>query len=153
MTEGSRARLAPQLTGYTGRQFPFRVWWVRDYAKQSIGSWWRWFTRRKPWNPTGGLPEYLYTRGDISASAVPRPAHGRDAPPGLNRVLRRAGAGHRSGVGHDDHEAPEPRRIVAALDDLEDVGAEPQERHRSSAGAAGRGRRPAARRRCGRASR
>jgi uncharacterized protein (TIGR03663 family) len=73
LTEGSRMRLENQLTGYTGRQFPFRVWWVRDYAKQSLGGWWRWFTRRKPWNPTGGLPEWLYTRGDISASSVPSP--------------------------------------------------------------------------------
>ena len=73
LTEGSRARLEPQLTNYRGRQFPFRVWWVREYGKQSIGNWWRWFTRRKPWNPTGGLPEWLYTRGDISASSVPSP--------------------------------------------------------------------------------
>jgi uncharacterized protein (TIGR03663 family) len=73
LTEGSRARLEPQLAGYKGRQFPFRVWWVREYGKQSIGGWWRWFTRRKPWNPTGGLPEWIYTRGDISASSVPSP--------------------------------------------------------------------------------
>ena len=73
MTEGGRARLAPTLGAYTGRKFPFRVWWVRDYSKMSIGNWWRWFTRRKPWNPTGGLAEYLYTRRDITASAVPRP--------------------------------------------------------------------------------
>ncbi len=73
LTEGSRARLEPQLTGYKGRQFPFRVWWVREYGKQSIGGWWRWLTRRKPWNPTGGLPEWIYTRGDISASSVPSP--------------------------------------------------------------------------------
>jgi hypothetical protein len=73
MTEGGRARLAPALGAYTGRKFPFRVWWVRDYSKMSIGNWWRWFTRRKPWNRTGGLAEYLYTRRDITASAVPRP--------------------------------------------------------------------------------
>jgi uncharacterized protein (TIGR03663 family) len=73
LTEGSRARLEPQLTGYSGRQFPFRVWWVREYGEQSVGNWWRWFAHRKPWNPTGGLPEWLYTRGDISASSVPSP--------------------------------------------------------------------------------
>jgi uncharacterized protein (TIGR03663 family) len=73
MTEGGRARLAQTLGDYTGRKFPFRVWWVRDYSKMSIGNWWRWFTRRKPWTPTGGLAEYLYTRRDITASAVPRP--------------------------------------------------------------------------------
>ena len=73
LTEGSRARLEPQLTGYSGRRFPFRVWWVREYGKQSIEGWWRWFTERRPWNATGGLPEWLYTRGDISASSVPSP--------------------------------------------------------------------------------
>ncbi len=62
LTEGSRARLEPQLAGYTGREFPFRVWWVREYDKQSPGNWWRWFTKRRPWNPTGGLPEWIYTR-------------------------------------------------------------------------------------------
>ena len=62
LTEGSRARLEPQLADYTGRRFPFRVWWVREYDKQSPGNWWRWFTKRRPWNPTGGLPEWIYTR-------------------------------------------------------------------------------------------
>jgi len=62
LTEAGRARLGQQLSGWKGRQFPFRVWWVREYGKQSVGNWLRWFTRRKPWNPTGGLPEWLYTR-------------------------------------------------------------------------------------------
>ena len=62
LTEGSRARLEGELAGYDGRRFPFRVWWVRDYGAMSAGSWWRWFTRREPWNPTGGLPEWLYVR-------------------------------------------------------------------------------------------
>ena len=48
--------------GYDGRRFPFRVWWVRDYGAMSPGGWWRWFTRREPWNETGGLPEWLYVR-------------------------------------------------------------------------------------------
>ena len=73
ITEGGRARLGNTLGAYDGKRFSFRVWWVRDYAKQSLGGWWRWFTRRKPWNPTGGLSEYLYTRRDITASSVPRP--------------------------------------------------------------------------------
>ena len=46
----------------TRRRFPFRVWWVRDYGAMSVGGWWRWFTRREPWNETGGLPEWLYVR-------------------------------------------------------------------------------------------
>jgi uncharacterized protein (TIGR03663 family) len=62
VTERNQARLAPSLAGYNGRRFSFRVWWVREYGKQSLRNWARWFTRRKPWNPTGGLPEWLYTR-------------------------------------------------------------------------------------------
>jgi uncharacterized protein (TIGR03663 family) len=62
VTEGSRARLAGELAGYDGRRFPFRVWWVRDYGAMSVGGWWDWFVRREPWNPTGGLPEWLYVR-------------------------------------------------------------------------------------------
>jgi len=62
ITEGNRDRLLGQLAGYDGREFPFRVWWVRDYGAMSPGGWWRWYTERKPWNPTGGLPEWLYVR-------------------------------------------------------------------------------------------
>jgi uncharacterized protein (TIGR03663 family) len=62
LTEGNRDRLRKDLAGYEGRRFPFRVWWVRDYGAMSPAAWWRWFTRRKPWNATGGLPEWLYVR-------------------------------------------------------------------------------------------
>ena len=62
LTDGSRERLLGQLAGYDGRRFPFRVWWVRDYDAMSIGGWWDWFAHREPWNPTGGLPEWLYVR-------------------------------------------------------------------------------------------
>jgi predicted membrane-bound mannosyltransferase len=75
MTEASSQRLAPALGDYRGRRFSFRVWWVRDYAKGTPGAWLRWLAERKVWNPTGGMPEYLYVRrGVISASAVPSPA-------------------------------------------------------------------------------
>jgi hypothetical protein len=75
MTEPSSQRLAPQLAAYRSRRFSFRVWWVRDYAKGTPAKWLRWLFERKVWNPTGGLPEYLYVRrGVISASAVPSPA-------------------------------------------------------------------------------
>jgi uncharacterized protein (TIGR03663 family) len=61
LTSASNNRLAPTLTGYDGRQFPFRVWWVRDYGgAASPGNWLRWLTQREPWNPTGGMPEWLY---------------------------------------------------------------------------------------------
>jgi uncharacterized protein (TIGR03663 family) len=62
LTEGSRARLLQNLAGYDGRRFPFRVWWVRDYDRMSPGAWWRWMTEREPWNPTGGMREWLYVR-------------------------------------------------------------------------------------------
>jgi uncharacterized protein (TIGR03663 family) len=62
LTEASRDRLLQNLAGYEGRRFPFRVWWVRDYDKMSPGAWWRWMTEREPWNPTGGMREWLYIR-------------------------------------------------------------------------------------------
>jgi uncharacterized protein (TIGR03663 family) len=62
LTEGSRERLRDHLAGYEGRRFPFRVWWVRDYREMSPGGWWDWYAHRKPWNPTGGLAEWLYVR-------------------------------------------------------------------------------------------
>jgi uncharacterized protein (TIGR03663 family) len=75
MTEPNSQRLASHLTDYTSRRFSFRVWWVRDYAKATPANWARWIFERKVWNPTGGMPEYLYVRrGVISASARPSPA-------------------------------------------------------------------------------
>jgi uncharacterized protein (TIGR03663 family) len=62
LTQASRDRLRSQLSDYTVRRFPFRVWWVRDYGDMSVGNWWRWITKREPWNPTGGMPEFLYER-------------------------------------------------------------------------------------------
>lgn len=72
VTEGASQRLAPSLAAYSSRRFPFRVWWVRDYSKATPANWLRWLATREVWNPTGGLPEYLYVRrGVISATAVP----------------------------------------------------------------------------------
>ena len=86
MTELSSQRLASSLAAYRARRFPFRVWWVRDYVKGTPANWLRWLAERKVWNPTGGMPEYLYVRrGVISASAVPSPA-ARDTV-----AMRRAG--------------------------------------------------------------
>ena len=62
LTPGAHDRLAPELEGYSARQFPFRVWWVRDNSTLTPAAWWRWLTRREPWNPTGGMPEWLYER-------------------------------------------------------------------------------------------
>ena len=62
LTQAARDRLAGELDGLEGREIPFRVWWVRDYGKMSPASWWRWFTKREPWSPTGGMPEWVYRR-------------------------------------------------------------------------------------------
>jgi uncharacterized protein (TIGR03663 family) len=62
LTQASHDRLQAQLRGYTVREFPFRVWWVRDYGKLTLDGWWRWLSKREPWNPTGGMPEWLYER-------------------------------------------------------------------------------------------
>jgi uncharacterized protein (TIGR03663 family) len=62
LTEGSRDRLLPQLAGFDGRRFPFRVWWIRDYGKLNPESALRWLVEREPWSPTGGMPEWLYVR-------------------------------------------------------------------------------------------
>jgi uncharacterized protein (TIGR03663 family) len=59
LTQASYDRLRDQLPGYTSREFPFRVWWVRDYSKLTPASGWRWINERKVWNPTGGMPEWL----------------------------------------------------------------------------------------------
>jgi hypothetical protein len=67
LTQASRDRLRRQLRGFQERRFPFRVWWVRgatwsEYHALTPASGWRWLTRREPWSPLGGMPEYLETR-------------------------------------------------------------------------------------------
>jgi uncharacterized protein (TIGR03663 family) len=67
LTQGSNTRLQPTLTGYDGREIRFRVWWVRDYGgAASPANWWRWMSAREPWNPTGGMPEWVYVRRVVS---------------------------------------------------------------------------------------
>jgi uncharacterized protein (TIGR03663 family) len=67
MTEEGRAKLLPLLAAYEGRKYRFRVWWVRDWSKGlDPDAWWQWFTKRKPWNPTGGLDEWVYIRRDLT---------------------------------------------------------------------------------------
>ena len=89
MTEQGSQRLAPTLADYRARRFPFRVWWVRDYAKGTPGAWLRWLVERKVWNPTGGLSEYLYVRR-VSASAA---SDGRGAAGERRRRLVGEGSG------------------------------------------------------------
>jgi uncharacterized protein (TIGR03663 family) len=64
LTEGSRDALRAQLRGFDERRFRFRVWWVRgsawhEYKALTFSSAWAWLTRREPWSPLGGMPEYL----------------------------------------------------------------------------------------------
>jgi uncharacterized protein (TIGR03663 family) len=61
LTETSRDRLEGTLTGMTARRFPLRIWWVPDYGRMRL----RWLLDREPWNPTGGLPEWLYVRPGV----------------------------------------------------------------------------------------
>ena len=68
LTDGARAARRDELAGFEGRRFPFRVWWVRDYGAMSVAGWWRWYSRREPWNETGGLPEWLYVRQGAEVS-------------------------------------------------------------------------------------
>ena len=62
LTQNSRQPQAQALSGFRSREFPFRVWWVRDYGDMTPGNWARWLAERKVWNPTGGLPEWIYER-------------------------------------------------------------------------------------------
>ncbi len=62
LTQGASDRLGGALPGHESRRFPFRVWWVRDNDTLTPAAWWRWFTKREPWNPTGGMPEWYYER-------------------------------------------------------------------------------------------
>jgi len=68
LTQASHLGLQPRLTGFEGREFRFRVWWVREYGEQTPGKWLRWYASREPWNPTGGMPEWLYVRRAVTAA-------------------------------------------------------------------------------------
>ena len=60
MTDPNHTKFAGKFAGYDERRFRFRVWWVRDYGKTfRFDSWKNWFEHRTPWNPTGGMPEWL----------------------------------------------------------------------------------------------
>jgi uncharacterized protein (TIGR03663 family) len=65
LTETSRTRLGQALDGYDGRQFQFRVWWVRDYGAIRPGNLFRYIAQRKLWNPTGGMKEWLYIKKGV----------------------------------------------------------------------------------------
>jgi uncharacterized protein (TIGR03663 family) len=62
MTDEAHARLQNALQAYDGRQFQFRVWWVRDYGAIRPGNLFTYITQRKVWNPTGGMKEWLYIK-------------------------------------------------------------------------------------------
>jgi uncharacterized protein (TIGR03663 family) len=62
LTQASNDRLAEQLPAFAAREFPFRVWWVRDYGALTPRSALRWLLERRTWSPTGGMPEWVYLR-------------------------------------------------------------------------------------------
>ncbi len=66
LTEQSYQRLRPQLDGYEARQLPFRVWWVRDYDRLTPATALQWIVKREPWSETGGMPEWLLVRSEIT---------------------------------------------------------------------------------------
>jgi uncharacterized protein (TIGR03663 family) len=69
MTDQARAKLLPALSAYEGRRFDFRVWWVRDWSRKlDAGAWWSWFVARTPWNPPGGMDEWIYVRRDVGGT-------------------------------------------------------------------------------------
>ena len=61
-TDASRESLYAQLDGYEAQRFDFRVWWVRDYGRLSVARALEWIVSRRPWNETGGMPEWLLVR-------------------------------------------------------------------------------------------
>jgi hypothetical protein len=93
LTENAYDKLKPNLAAYDCRRFDFRVWWVKDYGhvipgagapksgtEFSLGSWWDYWTRRKAWDPTGGMKEWFCVRRDVgplpgkgTASEIPPP--------------------------------------------------------------------------------
>ena len=72
MTEASSQRLAPQLAAYRSRRFPFRVWWVRDYAKRHAGGLAALDLRAQGLEPHGG-----HARVPLRAPELTRLASGR----------------------------------------------------------------------------
>ncbi len=114
LTQASRDRLRSQLREYSGREFPFRVWWVREYDKLNPGSAWRWLTDRTPWNETGGMPEWHLR------------ALGAQAPDGRAGLVEHLGRRARP-----TSPGPRPRRSCARS------GRRPRSRRRSGRSAAG----------------
>jgi uncharacterized protein (TIGR03663 family) len=58
-------RIAPFLGAYRARRFALRAFWGRDYARLTVGGWWRWITRHEPWSPLGASFGWLYVRRDL----------------------------------------------------------------------------------------
>jgi uncharacterized protein (TIGR03663 family) len=67
---GTVRRLRPVLTGYRGRRFKLREWWVVDYGGASPGDVWRWFVRREAWSEKGALYQWFYVRKDLAQAAA-----------------------------------------------------------------------------------
>jgi hypothetical protein len=68
VSDDDRARLLPDLHGFTGFRFHHRVWWVPDYGGVDAGKLFRWFVYRKPWNRRGWIDEWLYVRRPLASA-------------------------------------------------------------------------------------
>ena len=100
LTENAYGILKPNLAAYDCRHFDFRVWWVKEYSRAfplfakepkgvdapfKLSSWWDWFTKREPYNLTGGMKQWFCVRRDVgplpgkgTPSEIPTPP---PAPP------------------------------------------------------------------------
>ena len=92
MTEASAAARRRSSPATRARRFPFRVWWVRDYAKATPAPGCARSSSARPGTPPAACPSTstCARRHQRQRRATGLARHGRDAPPGLNRVLRRA---------------------------------------------------------------
>lgn len=61
------------LSGYRGRRFHVREWWVVEYGSASPRDVLRWYFRRKAWSVKGTIDAWLYVR-DTSRTGASSPS-------------------------------------------------------------------------------
>ena len=70
VAEPNHGLVRPHLTGYVGRRFRLRVWWVPEWGRASATDWARWVLWRKTWSPPASMDEYIYLRRDVARLAA-----------------------------------------------------------------------------------
>ena len=58
----------PALQRLRGRAVPVPRLVGARLRRDVAGDWWRWLTKREAWNPTGGMPEWLYEQRWLEAA-------------------------------------------------------------------------------------